>query len=619
MKKEQSVEELLAQIEALKVAVKKANDMRVASESKLQKTIQTITDQNKTIKQYKTTVEQYQITVEQYQATVKQYQELIERLKENYDIERFLKYAPQTENLTKSQMADFRKDLEETKVDSSLPEDRDLCASPEEEEKKAKKKWGRQEGVKTCGRNMTFSKVLPKDTVELDIKEDIKDQSVLDNLEFIRKEYHSQVSYVPSFLRCRETVTYIYKNKLTGEIVYKTPQEHDIIQGGKLTNGFIASYVADKIIWGLPFYRQAKRINLMAGCEAVSAQLLTSTFLKIGVNLVPIGECLYNNVIHGKSLHADETRLLVIHDDAEGKRKLGYFWMLSNSGNHPVSYCKFFPSRKRECAKELLSECKAVALQTDAYGAYASVVQEMNNLYAKEIAQKEGQTEANKFLEDSTELLKKGILLVGCAAHARRRLFLAFTAIYKNSCKSPGGQTCATLLDYFSELYAIEETLRQNKNLTEEDFINQRKKKAVPVLCKIKSYAKERKPLHEAEPKLNEALTYLLNQIDVIANYLESPELTPDNNSQERLIKTAVVARKASMFASVEEGARTWALMHSILQTAVLNGLNPTTYLKLLLDRVAKATHENILAKDFDCESLMPWNFKPDEIEKIWN
>jgi transposase len=234
----------------------------------------------------------------------------------------------------------------------------------------------------------------------------------------------------------------------------------------------------------------------------------------------------------------------------------------------------------------------------------------MNEMYAAEIRRTEGAAEAEKFLADATLLLTLGILLVGCMAHVRRRFFRTFETVYKNRPGSPGGVTCNTVMDLIAELYRIEDELRRMDGLSEKEFLELRKKRAVPVIRRLKDYAKERQPLHTAEPKLSEAISYLLSQIDTIANYLESPDLTPDNNSQERLIKTVCTTRKASMFASTEEGAASWALYHSLLQTAILNNVNPTLYLKSVLNAVAKANDVGTSAKDMNWESLMPWNFR---------
>lgn len=588
--KDETLEELRAQIAALKQGILASNAQH-----------------KKELEAQQQVIDSHKQTIKSLTSKVAQYEHFIETLRENINIDRFIMFAPSSE----TRPAQLKKDLEETRPVANNPDDMDLGGSPEMEQKKEeKKKWGRQKSTKTCGRNMDFAdSSLPKRDVILDLREELKDAAEKDELVFIRKDIHPQIDFVESYVRVRNTVRYIYKNTRTGEIVSATPREHDIIKSGKLTNAFIAACIADKILWGAPYYRQARRINIMAGCNAVNAQLLTNSALCVSSFLYELGEHLFHAVTSSSTLHADETRLLVLHDNVSSKRKLGYFWMLSSTGEHPVSYCRFYPSRSADCARKLLQDCKGVALQADGYSAYAKVVNEMNGIYAEEIRLKEGDCEAEKFKTETAQLLANGILLVGCMAHARRRFFLIYENVYKSRPDSPGCITCDRIMDLIAQLYQIEARLRKTEFANKEAFLAQRKKEAIPVIASLKKYAKERQPLHKAEAKLSEAISYLLNQIDNIANYLESPELTPDNNSQERLIKTICTTRKASMFASTEEGAASWALFHSILQTAILNIVNPTMYLKWIIDAVAKANDEDVKAKDMDWEALMPWNF----------
>lgn len=641
-----SIEELQAQIKALQAALKSSESLRKSEEKRHQKIQQTMTEEiqqynqklqqysqevqqyNQEIQQYDQEIQQYTKTIdryaqeaerhtqeiEQYEQQIERYKTIIERLKENFDIARYLEYAALSEKRSDKDLKQLKADLEETRIDVKSRSDLDLGPSAESEEKKEKKRWAKAGALKGGGRNMDFCSSLEKETVEVDIE----GACLNADLEFVKKTVHSQISFIPSHLRCRETVVYIYRNKKTGTLVYANAKEHDIIKGGKLTNGFIAASIVDRIIWGLPFYRQARRINVMAGSDVVNAQLLTRSFLSVGVFLQGLGDELYRQVTSSSSIQGDETRFLVIHDDENNSRKQGYFWMLSSGGKRPVSYCRFYPSRSSNCAKELLSPIKSAALQVDGYAAYASVVNDMNELFAQEIAKNEGKEEAQRFLRDSKEQLEKGILLVGCIAHARRRFYQAFEVIYKNKPQSEGYKTCNTVLDLIGQLYRIEDTLRARSDLSEEEFLALRKREAIPIITKLRTYAKERQSLHSAELKLTEAIKYLLNQIGAIANYLEVADLTPDNNAQERLIKTVCTSRKNSLFASTEEGARSWALMHSILQSAMINGLDPTSYLKMVLDKVAKANNEGVLAKDMDWESLMPWHYTTEGLLADW-
>jgi hypothetical protein len=428
----QSIEELQAQNKALQKALKASESMRKSEEMRHKKAERAMGEEIQhyvgELQHYAKEVQTYTEEIQHYTEELQRYKNIIERLKENFDIARYLQYASVSEKRRGGKdLKKLKEALEETRVDTADCSDFDLGSSAELEEKKEKKRWGRVEGVKTGGRNMEFCSSLEKETIEYDIKA----RDLINELVFVKKQVRSQVSYIPSHLRCREIVTYIYKNKSTGKLVYAKATQHDIIKGGKLTNGFIAASIADRIIWGLPFYRQSRRINLMAGSTIVNAQLLTRSFLSVCGFLQGLGDELYRQVTSSTALHGDETSCLVIHDDESGSRKQGYLWMLSSHGKHPVSYCRFYPSRSSECAKELLSPCKSVALQVDGYAAYASVVKDMNTVFAKEIEASEGKEEAERFLQDSKELLQKGILLVGCMAHARRRFYQAFEVIYK--------------------------------------------------------------------------------------------------------------------------------------------------------------------------------------------
>ena len=327
----QSIEELLAQNKALQMALKASESMRKSEEMRhkkaeramgeeIQRYVGELQHYAKEVQTYTEEIQHYTEEIQYYTEELQRYKDIIERLKENFDIARYLQYASVSEKRSGKDLKKLKEALEETKVDKTDCLDFDLGPSVELEEKKEKKRWGRVEGVKTSGRNMEFCSSLEKETIEYDIKA----RDLINELVFVKKQVRSQVSYVPSHLRCREIVTYIYKNKSTGKLVYATPTQHDIIKGGKLTNGFIAASIADRIIWGLPFYRQSRRINLMAGSTIVNAQLLTRSFLSVCGFLQGLGDELYRQVTSSTALHGDETSCLVIHDDESGSRKQGY-------------------------------------------------------------------------------------------------------------------------------------------------------------------------------------------------------------------------------------------------------------------------------------------------------
>jgi hypothetical protein len=65
------------------------------------------------------------------------------------------------------------------------------------------------------------------------------------------------------------------------------------------------------------------------------------------------------------------------------------------------------------------------------------------------------------------------------------------------------------------------------------------------------------------------------------------------------------LGRKNALFAGSESGARTWAILASLINTAKLNDLDPQTYLADVLERIiCGRTPINRL------DELLAWNWK---------
>jgi hypothetical protein len=218
----------------------------------------------------------------------------------------------------------------------------------------------------------------------------------------------------------------------------------------------------------------------------------------------------------------------------------------------------------------------------------------------------------------SSEL--KGVVLVGCLAHGRRHIKELQNSIYKKRPRSAGAITCAGILALIMKIYAIEKSSREkydNNIYSEEEFIKIRKEKTSPILDELLSYTEKRIEKHPTELKLKKALNYLINQHNKIVKYLDYSALTPDNNFQERQFRSTIIrTRNNCMFASNEYGASAWATNATITQSAVLNQINPTHYLKYILDEIGTSLDKP--AKDMDYEKLFPWIVDYKIVEKAW-
>lgn len=64
-----------------------------------------------------------------------------------------------------------------------------------------------------------------------------------------------------------------------------------------------------------------------------------------------------------------------------------------------------------------------------------------------------------------------------------------------------------------------------------------------------------------------------------------------------------VITRKNALFAGSPEGARTWAVIGSFMESCRMNGIDPLAWLTATLEKLAAGhTSKNL-------DALMPWNF----------
>jgi transposase len=193
-----------------------------------------------------------------------------------------------------------------------------------------------------------------------------------------------------------------------------------------------------------------------------------------------------------------------------------------------------------------------------------------------------------------------GITLVGCWAHARRKFVEAINVLPAPARKQGGTQAHVGLL-FCDKLFALE---REFHDLSAEERFAARQERSRPVLDKFRVWldAMDAKVLPKS--KLGEAITYCRNQWPKLLGFLLDGRLELDNNRSERSIKPFVIGRKNWLFANTARGAKSSAIIYSIVETAKENGLDPFTYLIHLFEQLP-----NINLKDTDAlDLLLPWS-----------
>lgn len=104
--------------------------------------------------------------------------------------------------------------------------------------------------------------------------------------------------------------------------------------------------------------------------------------------------------------------------------------------------------------------------------------------------------------------------------------------------------------------------------------------------------------------KLGTALEYSLKYESTFRTVLSDGNLVLSNNLAERAIKTFFIGRKNWLFSQSFEGAKSTAIILSLLETAKRHGLDSEKYMTYLLDHLP---NEERLAKREILEAYLLW------------
>ena len=105
--------------------------------------------------------------------------------------------------------------------------------------------------------------------------------------------------------------------------------------------------------------------------------------------------------------------------------------------------------------------------------------------------------------------------------------------------------------------------------------------------------------------KFGDAVGYALNQEKYLRVFLTDGDVPIDNNASERAIRGFCIGKKNWQMIDTIHGAKSSAIIYSIVETAKANNLKPFDYVQHLLEEIPK--HMN----DKDCSFLkdfLPWS-----------
>lgn len=397
-------------------------------------------------------------------------------------------------------------------------------------------------------------------------------------------ESHKMLENIPCTKYVRVVYTPIISVGLEHELI-RIPAVGQLLPGSFATASLVAEIMYNKFVLALPLYRQ--EADLIRNDVPVSRQTMANWIIRFALNLFgPVYDHLVSLLILCRYNQCDETILQVICDG----RKAGsqsYLWVhtLSElfSGNPIVLFC-YEHTRGTDHLREFyLKSGYNGFLTSDAYISY-------------DVLEKE-----SKVSEDSDPLIQG----TGCLMHARRRFIYAMRALGAKNytpdelMKLPEYR-CQELID---QIYQEETPL---KKLTAEERHKGRQEKVRP---KVDAYFEYLKTLNPDDPsysdKLRDAIHYSLNQEARLRKFLDDPNIPCDNGFVERSIRPAAIIRRNCLFSYSVDGARSMAIILSLVETAKSNKAHPYYYLMYLLEKMP--AHMDDTDHDF-LPSMMPWS-----------
>ena len=104
---------------------------------------------------------------------------------------------------------------------------------------------------------------------------------------------------------------------------------------------------------------------------------------------------------------------------------------------------------------------------------------------------------------------------------------------------------------------------------------------------------------------IDKAFAYNINQEKSLRVFLSAGNVPPDNNYAEQAIRPFFIGRKTKVLTETNNGARTSAMLYSIVETAKANDINAYQYLELLLTELPKHVEDKNLSF---LDTLMLWS-----------
>jgi transposase len=186
------------------------------------------------------------------------------------------------------------------------------------------------------------------------------------------------------------------------------------------------------------------------------------------------------------------------------------------------------------------------------------------------------------------------VILAGCNIHARRN-FVDVADDFPDECRY--------VLETFREVYK-NEAITKDQGMSGQERLAFHKAETGPVMEKFNQWLHEQLDEKKVEPNsgLGAAIKYTIKHWGPLTLFLRVAGAPIDNNVCERILKKAILHRKASLFYKTENGAHVGDLFMSVIHTCELCKADPFDYLTEL------QRHGKEVATS--PQNWLPWNYR---------
>ena len=381
----------------------------------------------------------------------------------------------------------------------------------------------------------------------------------------ISRKYH----FVPAKVEVEEHHIGVYASK-TDEHMVKADHPKTLLHGSLVSPSLGAAIINGKYVNAVPLYRleqefqryglQITRQNMANWCIRLAEEYLSILY-----------DYLHKELYFYHVIQADETPVLVNHD---GRKAGSKSWMWVYRSGHlyqkrQIVLYEYQQTRNASHPREFLKGYDGICV-TDGYQVYHTLEKELEEL-----------------------------TIAGCWVHCRRRFDEALKLISKSYQKE---SNAFLLMKQIQAIYREEGKL---KDLSSDERLKQRQAVIKPLVDAFFAYLKTINV--SKKDKFGDAVGYALNQEKYLRVFLTDGDVPIDNNASERAIRGFCIGKKNWQMIDTIHGAKSSAIIYSIVETAKANNLKPFDYVQHLLEEIPK--HMN----DRDCsflENLLPWSEK---------